>query len=247
MRQTEPMDPIRHDAAVRRVVGILSVAMVTTGAVILADAAVTLAWKEPVSSVYGAIQQNRAAGELEQLEEAFAEEAFAPGSDLDEIIDAGGLEQRAAALARRFARGAPEGEGVGRIKIPSIGVDYVFLNGTATETLQSGPGRYEDTAFPGQGKTIGIAGHRTTYLAPFRKINDIADGDEIVIEMPYGTFTYEVEKSEIVAPTDVEIVDDTGRERLVLTACHPLYSAEERYALFADLKSMELITPGRPD
>ena len=216
-------------------VGILSIVMITAGAVILSDVAVTLAWKEPVSSIYGAINQGKAADQLAELEDGFAATA-----DLEAVADAGGLERQARELARQFAREAPEGEGIGRIKIPSIGIDYVFLEGTETGTLQRGPGRYPETAFPGQGKTIGVAGHRTTYLAPFRKINDIADGDEIIIEMPYGTFTYAVESSEIVKPTDVQIVDDTGSERLVLTACHPLFSAAERYALFADLVDIEL-------
>ncbi|MGI9556820.1 MAG: sortase [Solirubrobacterales bacterium] len=219
----------------RRILRIFGVAMITAGSVILIDAGLTLAWKEPVSSIYGAIQQDQAAQELEELEGDFAAQI-----DPERIDEGASLEKQAAQLARQFARQAPKGEGIGRVMIPSIGVDYVFLNGTDTATLQRGPGRYEDTAFPGQGRTIGIAGHRTTYLAPFRKINDVADGDEIVVEMPYGTFTYEVERSEIVKPTDVEIVDDIGSELLVLTACHPLYSAKERYATFARLTDIEL-------
>ncbi|WP_410964999.1 class E sortase, partial [Salmonella sp. SAL4435] len=81
----------------------------------------------------------------------------------------------------------------------------------------------DGSAFPGQGKTMGIAGHRTTYLAPFRRIDEIQPGDEITLQMPYATFTYEVEKHEIVNPNDVEIVKNVGYDRLVLTACHPLY------------------------
>ena len=82
---------------------------------------------------------------------------------------------------------------------------------------------------------MAIAGHRTTYLAPFRKINEIEDGDEIRIEMPYATFIYEVEKHEVVDPTQVGIVNPVGYQRLVLTACHPLYSADQRWAVFAKL------------
>jgi sortase A len=116
----------------------------------------------------------------------------------------------------------------------------VFVQGTDTASLQKGPGHYPDTAFPGQGRTIGIAGHRTTYLAPFRHIDQIDDGDEITLEMPYGTFTYRVSKHEIVDPSDVQIVDDVGHERLVLTACHPVYSAAQRYAVFAELADTRL-------
>ena len=96
-----------------------------------------------------------------------------------------------------------------------------------------------ETAFPGQGKTVGIAGHRTTYLAPFRNINEIEDGDELILEMPYGTFRYRVQRHAIVDPYDVHIVRDMGYERLVLTACHPLYSAAQRWAVFARLTEIE--------
>jgi sortase A len=116
----------------------------------------------------------------------------------------------------------------------------VVVQGTDTASLQKGPGHYPDTALPGQGKTIGIAGHRTTYLAPFRHIDQIEAGDEVVLEMPYGDFAYRVTKTEIVDPEDVDIVDNVGFERLVLTACHPLYSAAERYAIFARLVEIDL-------
>src|SRR4051794_36627701 len=109
-----------------------------------------------------------------------------------------------------------------------------------TASLEKGPGHYPDTAFPGQGTTIGIAGHRTTYRAPFRHIDSLQPGDEIKIEMPYADFVYTVQTHRIVAPTETDIVDPVGYERLVLTACHPLYSASQRYAVFAKLKSEHL-------
>ena len=105
------------------------------------------------------------------------------------------------------------------------------MNGTDTATLQKGPGHYPQTPLPGPwARPRAIAGHRTTYLAPFRHINEIEDGDEIRIELPYAAFTYVVQKHEIVDPSDVEIVNPVGYDALVLTACHPLYSAAQRYA-----------------
>ena len=86
---------------------------------------------------------------------------------------------------------------------------------------------------------MAIAGHRTTYLAPFRHINEIEDGDEIRLEMPYAAFTYEVNKHEVVDPEDVKILEPVGYERLVLTACHPLYSAAQRWAVFAKLTRID--------
>jgi len=199
----------------RRALHIFSIALITAGIVIAADVAMTLAWKEPLSTVYGSIKQGQAADSLERLEQSFGDDAE----------------------VERIRRTHPDetGQGIGRIKIPGIDVDDVVVQGTDTASLQKGPGHYPETGFPGQGKTIGIAGHRTTYLAPFRHLNEVADGDEIELEMPYGTFTYTVEKHEIVDPSQVEIVDDVGYERLVLTACHPLYSAAQRWAVFAKL------------
>ena len=223
---------------VRRALYILSVALITAGIVIAADVAMTLAWREPLSTLYGSIQQSKAADSLDKLKLEFPE----PAAVHDTTDRSRQISDRARKLADDFAGKVETGNGIGRIKIPSIGVDIVVVQGTDTASLQKGPGHYPDTGFPGQGKTIGIAGHRTTYLAPFRKINDIADGDEITLEMPYGTFVYTVQKHEIVDPSQVEIVDNVGYERLVLTACHPLYSAAERWAVFAKLERIDSLS-----
>ena len=109
-----------------------------------------------------------------------------------------------------------------------------------TSSLQKGPGHYMNTALPGQPGTVAIAGHRTTYLAPFRHIDQIEDGDEIRIEMPYAAFTYSVQRHEIVDPSDVGILKPVGYDQLVMTACHPPYSASHRYAVFAKLARIDL-------
>ena len=221
---------------VHRALRILSTALVTAGLVVLADVGVTLAWEEPVSSLYGAIQQQRAEGELDDLEESVSEH---PLPDVEGLTDL----RAARKLADAFEAEVANGNAIGRIDIPRIGLDAVVVEGTDTATLQKGPGHYPDTKLPGRGATVGIAGHRTTYLAPFRRINEIEEGDEVVVEMPYGDFTYAVEKTGIVTPTDVGVVRDVGYERLVLTACHPLYSAAERYVVFARLADVSLTAP----
>ena len=196
----------------------------------------TLAWKEPLSTIYGSIKQGQAEDDLKALEGEFPSPA-----DLQAVEHA--RRRRRAGQARSPSASAIRcrpARGSAGSSIPSIGIDFVVVQGTDTASLQKGPGHYPDTAFPGEGKTIGIAGHRTTYLAPFRDINEIADGDEIRLEMPYGTFTYTVQKHEIVDPSDVQIVDNVGYERLVLTACHPLYSAAQRWAVFAKLTDVSL-------
>jgi sortase A len=218
---------------VHRPLRILSIALITAGLVVLADAALTLLWQEPVSAAYASLQQKRAGDELDQLESDFD-----PG-DVGFLTAGASEAARARVLAERFQQSVTKGQPIGRVKIDSIGLDTVLMNGTDTSTLQKGPGRYPQTPLPGFGKTTGIAGHRTTYLAPFRKINEIEDGDEIRVELPYAAFTYEVEKHEIVKPSDVQIVDPVGYERIVLTACHPLYSAAQRWAVFARLTRID--------
>ena len=206
---------------------------------IVVDVGMTLAWKEPLSTLYGSIQQGKAEDQLAELEDDFPSPA-----DLRTVSTSRTPVQRIAELAELFSERVETGEAIGRIKIDRIDLDAVAVEGTDTATLQKGPGRYPDTSFPGQGRTIGIAGHRTTYSAPFRLINEIQDGDEIVLEMPYGNFTYVVQKHEIVEPSQVDVVDDVGYERLVLTACHPLYSAAQRWVVFAKLKETSLFASG---
>jgi sortase A len=238
-------------ALVHRLLRILSTTLITAGLVVLADVGLTLAWKEPLSTIYGSIQQGKAEDELNALEDRFPSPA-----DLRAVAGAKNVEERVRMLADLFEGEVERGQGIGRIRIERIGLNVVVVEGTDTESLRKGPGHYtlaedlankaqgDGSAFPGQGKTMGIAGHRTTYLAPFRRINEIEDGDEVVLEMPYATFTYEVEKHEIVDPSDVEIVRNVGYDRLVLTACHPLYSAAQRWAVFAKLSEISLFAPG---
>lgn len=212
-----------------RTIGIASLALITAGLVVLGDVAATLAWKEPISSLYGALRQSGAADDFDALEDSFP--AVSGPSQA-------ALRRDAARLARRLEDEVGTGEGFARIRIPAIGAEYTVVEGTDDGSLQRGPGHYPDTALPGQGRTMAIAGHRTTYLAPFRKINELEGGDEVIIEMPYADVTYAVERAEVVEPDRTEVVEDRGRDRIVLTACHPLYSAAQRYVVFADLESV---------
>lgn len=215
----------------RRLFHILSIALITAGVVVVADVAVTLAYKEPLSSIYGSIKQAEAESQLDDLEAVYPTHA-----DRRAVARVMNSKRRLRILARRFAATAETGQPIGRIEAPAMdGLNAVVVQGTDTASLQRGPGHYPETPFPGQGGTVGIAGHRTTYLAPFRHIDSIEPGDPIVLKMPYGTFEYRVEKTTIVDPSDVGVVKKVGYERLVLSACHPLYSAAQRYIVFARL------------
>ena len=204
--------------------------LLTAGVVVLADVGVSLAWKEPVSSAYGWFKQISVGDDVDALEEDFPE-ASGPNP--------AAVRRDAARLAKKLAATVGQGEGIGRMRIPAIDAEFAFIEGTDLGSLQEGPGHYSATDMPGQGGTVGIAGHRTTYLAPFRKIDQLGDGDEIYLEMPYATIVYTVDEARVVAPTQVGIVRERKHERLVLTACHPVYSAAERYAVFAGFDRIE--------
>lgn len=210
---------------------ILSIALITAGLVVILDAGITLADREPLSSIYGSIKQGEAADQLEEIEADYQRPAVRRV-----LASAQSEREKIETLAAGFAAQTKVGEPIGRIKAPSMDdLDIVVIQGTDEASLQKGPGHYTATPYPGQGGTVGIAGHRTTYLAPFRHIDSVEKGDEIVLEMPYATLTYEVQKTEIVDPGAREVVRPVGYERLVLSACHPLYSAEKRYIVFAKM------------
>ncbi len=120
-----------------------------------------------------------------------------------------------------------------------------MIQGTDELSLEKGPGHYPATALPGMGLTVAVAGHRTTYLAPFKLINELVPGDQIIVRMPYGRFTYEVQYHRIVLPTALWVTHDVGYERLVLSACNPLYSAAQRIIIFARLASVTPLGPAR--
>jgi sortase A len=212
----------------RRIVRVLSALLISAGALLLVDAGLTVAWQEPVSALYATVRQDSLSGALRALDGAAptALDARALGHLPDE-------RRRIAFLARSLERRAPEGSAVGRIRIPRIGASFVMVKGTSASDLRGGPGIYPQTRFPGVPGTTAIAGHRTTYLAPFRHIDALRRGDLIVVQMPYGRFTYSVQGHRIVAPTDVAVIDPAGYSRLVLSACNPLYSAAQRIVVFA--------------
>jgi sortase A len=209
----------------------LALALIALGTLALADGVVTLLWQEPISALYATIRQDHLKGALAKIEHAAPSpvEQRALASLSDE-------RTRIAFLASELERHAGNGDPVGRILIPRVGASYVVVNGTDTEDLKGGPGIYAETRFPGLAGTTAIAGHRTTYLAPFRDINLLVRGNRILVNMPYAHFTYTVVGHEVVAPTDVEAaVANVGYSRVVLSACTPLFSAEKRLLVFARL------------
>lgn len=208
--------------------------LITSGILMLADAGLTLAWQEPISAFLAQRQQDELGNKLDTATRNFsAQHRLVPISGLDRRRDL-------ARAARDWRAQLKTGEPFGRIVLPTLHRRYVVVQGTDTDSLRKGPGHYPATSVPGAGGTVGIAGHRTTYLAPFRTVNRLKPGQEIDLQMPYGRFVYSVEKIQIVPPTALWITKRVpGRERLVLSACHPLYSASKRIVVFARLSRAE--------
>ncbi len=129
----------------------------------------------------------------------------------------------------------PPGEAVAVIRIPRIGVEKVVVEGVGLTDLKKGPGHYPDTPMPGQPGNAAIAGHRTTYGAPFFELDQLGTGDEILVRTLQGQFRYVVDATSVVAPTQVEVLDPTEEDRLTLTTCNPRYSAAQRLIVSAVL------------
>jgi sortase A len=204
--------------------------MIVVGALLLVDCAITLLWQEPLSALYAHQRQHVLQHRLDALDRI--RPTPAEHHVLVTLSDPG---RRVAFAARAFDRRTSEGDPLGRIRIPKIGVSAVFVEGTATADLRNGPGHYPGTPLPGERGTVGIAGHRTTYGAWFRRINQLDPGDRIELAMGYGRFTYRVERTRIVPPTALWVTHRVAYDRLILSACNPLYSATQRIVVFARL------------
>ncbi len=221
----------RRPPGSRRALRALAIVLIVAGVVALLDAAVTLVWQEPFSALYAKLRQDHLSAALSKVDRAQPNT-----SERRVLVDLADVRRRIAFLAGSFEGRAKDGSPVGRIRIPRIGADFVVIKGTDTSDLQSGPGIYPETVFPGIAGTTAIAGHRTTYLAPFRHIDALHAGNRIDLEMPYARFTYTVLAHRVVAPSDVEAaVGNVGYTRLVLSACTPLFSAEKRLLVYARL------------
>jgi sortase A len=127
------------------------------------------------------------------------------------------------------------GDPLGRIQIPRIGVDWVYVQGTSREDLKKGPGHYPATPIPGQIGNAAIAGHRTTYGAPFNRLDELVPGDFVIIDNLLGQYVYVVREQLIVRPTEISVADNTPGPELTLTTCNPEYSARERLVIKADM------------
>ncbi len=207
----------------------------------LAEAAVTYVWREPLTSLWTSWRQQELRGELDVLTDRQRELPAAVRQSLAQLPD---TTARTGFLARRLRLAAAHGRAVGRLVIPKADIDVVVVAGDDPPDLRRGPGTYDGSPFPGEHGTVAIAGHRTTYGAPFRHIDRLRAGDRITVEMPYGRFTYRVDRHRIVSPSEVSVTNAVGHDQLILTACHPVYSAAQRYVVYASYVGPVAAVPG---
>ena len=238
----------------------LGTTLAVSGVLLVVYAAMVVFWRDPVTSIYTAYEQHEMSSQLGHTfatwqNDARKELGVTPaspgthgGATVTPAVSSASVLRSVRRLAVKFAadeRGHT-GRPLGRMRISRIGLSTIVVENTDYwGSLSKGPGRYEEGSFPGLGQTTGIAGHRTTWAAPFRHIDSIRNGDPIVLQMPYGTFTYQVLRHQIVDNGDWSIMKKVGFDELVLSACHPLYSASHRYVIFARLVSVKL--PGTSD
>jgi sortase A len=215
----------------RRWLRILGTTLAVIGALILVWALVVWQWQDPFTALYTKWKQHQLASQYDKRARSF-------DSSISEVSLAAERESIARA-AKRYRRDSHRGQAIGRLHLPRMGLNIVVVNGTDHDSLKKGPGRDLRTFMPGENRLVYIAGHRTTYLAPFSDIDSLRRGDRVTIDVPYGTFIYTVTHHRIVRATDLSVLRSPRHELLELQACHPRFFASHRYIAYARLIRVE--------
>jgi sortase A len=217
----------------RKGVRITGTLLVAAGICLLAWVIVVWRWQDPFTALYTNWKQHQLSDSYAKSFGAYRAAPVNPRASLAKISTVVSGE------ARQYRLHAKRGQAIGRIKVPRLGVNMILVEGTDGDTLKKGPGRDRRTYMPGEGQLIYVAGHRTTYLAPFAHIERMRDGDPVMLEVPYGTFVYRVFRSRIVEADNLSVLRSHGREVVELQACHPRFFASQRYIVYARLARVE--------
>ena len=215
----------------RRWIRLLGTVLVVAGVLTLVWAAVVWQWQDPFTALYTTWRQHQLTSQYEKRAHAFTPPQAGASTAAE--------RKSIARAAFDYRRASKQGEAIGRIKVPRMGVNMILVNGTDHDTLKKGPGRDLRTFMPGENRLVYIAGHRTTYLAPFSHIDRLKAGDRVTIEVPYATFIYSVTHHRIVKATDLSVLRSPRHELLELQACHPRFFASHRYIAYAKLIRVE--------
>lgn len=211
----------------------ISTLIIVAGLGLLAWTGTVYVWKDPFTTAYTAFEQRRLESSLEKTFDEWRPIATPrqPQPRPTKKPKPKPVDVRREARAYRIS--TEGGDAVARLEIPRLDLDVVVVNGTDVGDLRRGPGRHLDSFMPGQGQLVYIAGHRTTFGAPFSHIDKLRPGDRIVVELPYATIEYRVTEDRIVDQYELSVLKSRGREELVLQACHPRFFASQRYLVYA--------------
>ena len=204
------------------------------GVGVLAWSATVYFWKDPCTTAYTAYEQRRLASNLDEQFDSWRPNRE-PVSQSGEPTKRDDVSRE----AKRYRLARKDGDAIARIRIPRLDLNLVVVNGTSVSDLRRGPGRHLETYMPGEHELVYIAGHRTTYGAPFGDINELQPGDTITLELPYATIVYRVTRHRIVDDNDISVLESPHHEQLVLQACHPRFFASQRYLVYATPASVK--------
>lgn len=214
----------------RRASRYLGTTMAVVGLALLVWSGVVWKWGDPITSLYTSWEQRKLDDELAQL---IAARPAPPPVVAGKPQAPEDLARRVREDAMRFRESVAPGSAIGRLEVPRLGVDMVVVEGTGADELKRGPGRDPRTSMPGEGRLVYIAGHRTTYSAPFAHIDRLEPGDRVRLELPYATVVYAVTHHRIVDDQDLSVLRSGASEEIALQACHPRFFASQRYIVWA--------------
>jgi sortase A len=210
----------------RRAIRTVGLLLIVAGLALLAWGVAVWQWEDPFTSAYTAYEQRK-------LDDHYEEAASAYDPPTSRPVSLAAQRRDVAAAARTYRRGLERGEALGRLRIPRLDLDMVVVEGTDAESLKKGPGHYPHSFLPGEHRLVYVAGHRTTYGAPFSRIDSLRKGDRVMMELPYATVEYRVTGHRIVAATATEELRPGRTEVLALQACHPRFFASHRWIAYA--------------
>jgi sortase A len=212
-------------------VHLLGTLLAVAGVLTLGWALLVWQWQDPFTALYTTWKQHQLASQYDKRARSFTTTISGPTVKAERASIA-----REAKLYRLRSK---RGQVIGRLRVPRMSINMLLVNGTDHDTLKKGPGRDGRTFMPGENRLVYIAGHRTTYLAPFSHIDRLRRGDRVTIEVPYGTFIYAVTRHRIVKSTDLSVLRSPRHELVELQACHPRFFASHRYIAYAKLLRVE--------
>jgi len=234
---------------VRRVVGAVGRTFITVGILILLFVAYQL-WG---TGIYTARQQDQLEQQFNAALAADRRDAPTPTTSTTTLPATPGPTTTTTTTTEPAPPPPPEGEAIARLRILKIGVDTIVVNGVTRDDLRKGPGHYPNTPLPGQEGNSAIAGHRTTYGAPFGDLDQLATDDLIEVRTLQGSFRYRVTEQSVVAPSEISVIDPIPKDpddpsagfaaTLTLTTCNPKYSAAQRLIIKAELEPDQVALP----